>query len=75
MEKKLQKQLEADANELRAKLQVAEEKLAEQKQKVSSIFPTVAEKHKTILASRDKYLKLSKCCRRVGQLVSGVDYQ
>lgn len=74
-EKRKQIQLEMEAEELRAKLAAVESQLGHQREKVRKMFPKITTTHKGILASRDKYVKMGKCCAKLGQTVKGVDYQ
>lgn len=74
IEKKQQLEMEKEVNELKAKLAVLESKLTNQKTKLTKIYPMVSNKHKKLLQSRDKYLKLSRSCTKIGQSVKE-DYQ
>lgn len=73
--KKTQIALETEVDTLREKLAAMEAQLVAQKSAVAQILPRISDTHKAILKSRDKYLKLSSCCQRVGGLVKGSDYQ
>ncbi|XP_063708117.1 uncharacterized protein LOC134836813 isoform X2 [Culicoides brevitarsis] len=75
VEKRKQIQLEMEAEELRAKLAAVESQLGHQREKVRKIYPNISAVHKKILATRDKYVKMGKCCVKLGQTVKGTDYQ
>lgn len=75
VEKRKQIQLEMEAEELRAKLAAVESQLGHQREKVKKIYPKISASHKKVLESRDKYLKMGKCCTKLGQSVKGTDYQ
>lgn len=75
VEKRKQIKLEMEAEELRAKLAAVESQLGYQRDKVGKIYPKISTAHKQILESRDKYVKMGKCCTKLGQTVKGTDYQ
>lgn len=64
-----------EAEELRAKLAAVESQLGYQREKVGKIYPKISASHKKILQSRDKYVKMGKCCTKLGETVKGTDYQ
>lgn len=73
--KQKQIHLEHEVADLRAKLHAMESQLDAQKKKSTEIFPVITQTHKRILQSRDKYIKLSKVCNKIGVVVKGTDYQ
>lgn len=75
IEREIQTELTVEVRNLRMQLKLAEERLQEQRKKITKMGPKVAKAHKTIINGRTKCLKLTKLCQGIGSSVIGPRYK
>lgn len=74
IERDLQSSMVIDVRKLREQLRLAEERLQQQKEKLTSIQPKVSRSHEKINCGRKECFRLSKICNGLGQQIIGPHY-
>ena len=74
-EKVRQQALSKQVAELRSQLKSAEEKLHEQKERVSNTSSSATDCHFQVNRSREKYNKISRICNGLGHRLHGANYK
>lgn len=71
-----QQKLQQTLDELRRQTKLVEEKLAQQKTKLTqNLHPAMTTAEKAVHADRIVMQKLENCCNRLGVIVNGTDYK